>query len=90
MNGNAWRFSLLAVFILLISGQMSFYLLKLQQCNDPSKPSPPVCDRLMEGYQSATDAHLQTILALMVGTGVAAAAVAGVGKKKPPDDDGNL
>lgn len=92
MNGNGWKFSLLAVFVVLVGGQMSFYLLKLRNCNDPMTPNPPSCDRLLEGYQSAIDAHLQTILALMVGSGAVAAGAAAVTttrkpKDTPPDDN---
>jgi hypothetical protein len=93
MNGNAWKFSLLVVFVVLIAGQATFYLLKLRNCNDPTTPNPPACDRLLEGYQSATDAHLQTILALMVGSGAVAAGAAAVGSSRhqgppdPPEDE---
>jgi hypothetical protein len=87
MNGDRWKFSLLGIFVLLILGQTSFYLLKLRQCHDPNKASPPVCDRLLEGYQASTDAHLQTVLALMVGSGaIAAGAAAVTSSRKPPDD----
>jgi type IV secretory pathway VirB10-like protein len=88
---NAWKFSLLGVFVLLISGQMGFYLLKLRNCNNPNIPSSPVCDELLKGYQQATDAHLQTILALMVGTGAIAAGSAAISsgthqKPQEPED----
>ena len=87
MNGNAWKFSLLAVFVMLIGGQMSFYLLKLRNCSDPTTPNPVECDRLLEGYQQATDTHLQTILALMVGSGAVAAGAAAVGGSRPRGED---
>jgi hypothetical protein len=87
MKTNTWRFALLSVFVLLITAQTAFYLLKLRSCNDPDKPTPPACDRLLEAYQQATDAHLQTILALMVGGGAIAAGTAAVTGQKghPPE-----
>jgi ABC-type Co2+ transport system permease subunit len=85
---HKWRFALLAVFVLLIVGQSGFFLLKLNQCNTGTTPSP-ACDKLLEKYQDAVNSHLQTILALMVGAG-AAAAGAGVvlgdyQKRHPPE-----
>lgn len=77
-----WKFALLAVFVLLITGQMGFFLLKLRSCNTTAAPNPG-CDRLLEAYQDATSTHLQTILALMVGSGAVAAGAAAVTASKP-------
>jgi hypothetical protein len=81
-----WKFALLTVFVLLITGQMGFFLLKLRSCNASATPNAG-CDRLLEAYQDATNNHLSTILALMVGSGAVAAGAAAVTTSKP---HGNL
>jgi hypothetical protein len=84
-----WKFALLAVFVLLITGQMGFFLLKLRSCNTTNTPNAG-CDRLLEAYQDATSTHLQTILALMVGSGAVAAGAAAITASKPhPREDGH-
>ena len=80
---HRWKFALLAVFVLLITAQIGFFLVKLRGCATGSIASPS-CDRLLEGYQDATNSYLQTILALMVGSGAIAAGTAAVVSKTPP------
>jgi hypothetical protein len=85
---HKWRFALLTVFVVLILGQMGFFLIKLRSCNTNTTPSP-TCDKLLDSYQNAVESSLQTVLALMVGAG-AAAAGAGVvltdyQKRHPPE-----
>lgn len=83
-SNKIWKFALLILFAAIVGIQMRFYMIKLQKCNDPTLPTLPACDQLLEGYQKAVDTHLQTILALMVGGGAIASAAGAIsgGKKQ--------